>query len=66
MKATLEFNLPEESEEHNSAINGWKYQLILEEIFNYLRRQEKIGNTHLNIEDIRSAVVEIRDQQGVY
>lgn len=33
MKATLEFNLPEEQEEFRDAVNGTKNQIILDEIW---------------------------------
>ena len=37
MKAKLEFDLPEESNEHNDALNGTKYKLIISEILEWLR-----------------------------
>lgn len=38
MKATLEFNLPEEQEEHELALNGHKYKIAVEEIWNQVFR----------------------------
>lgn len=41
MKATIEFNLPEENEEFNNAINGVKYKIIVQDIMNNLRSKLK-------------------------
>jgi hypothetical protein len=41
MKVILEFDLPEETDEHELAINGHKYQRILYEIDNKLRARIK-------------------------
>lgn len=38
MKAILEFNLPEEREEHTEALNGWKYKLQLDEVWDKVFR----------------------------
>lgn len=37
MKAILEFNLPEETEEHESALNGGKYKAEIENFSSKLR-----------------------------
>ena len=50
-KAMLKFNLPEESEEFDSAFNGWKYKLYFEEVWqNLFRPRHKHGypNARLN------------------
>jgi hypothetical protein len=44
MKATLEFNLPEETEEFETASNGWRYKSILCELDNHLRSKVKYEN----------------------
>lgn len=41
MKATLEFALPEETEEFETASNGWRYKSILCELDNHLRSKVK-------------------------
>jgi len=41
MKATLEFNLPEETEEFNDAVNGWKWKVAISTLDNYLRGEIK-------------------------
>lgn len=66
MKAILEFNLPEETEEHEQALNGWKYQSVLNKILNYLHSQEELGKDSLTIEEIRKSIIETRDQRGIY
>jgi hypothetical protein len=41
MTGKLEFNLPEERDEFDLAINGWKYKSVLAEFDNYLRSKVK-------------------------
>lgn len=41
MKATLEFELPEETEDFDIATNGWKYRSVLCDIDNFLRSKLK-------------------------
>jgi hypothetical protein len=43
MKATLEFNLPEEREEFEIALRAGKLQAALSEFENFLRAQLKYG-----------------------
>ena len=38
MKAILNYNLPEEREEFETALNGWKYKLTLDEMWDVLFR----------------------------
>lgn len=40
-KATLTFNLPEESEEHHIAINASKYYCLIEDVRDYIRIRSK-------------------------
>ena len=44
MKATLEFNLPEEREEFKSASDGWKWQSVVWDFDQMLRGKIKHGN----------------------
>jgi len=60
MKATLEFNLPEDREEHNYALNGILYSIVLDEIDNFLRTKLKYHYESLS-EDTQAAYQEIRD-----
>jgi hypothetical protein len=41
MKATLEFTLPEESEEHQLAVDGIKWRGVVSDILEELRRDRK-------------------------
>lgn len=40
-KAKLIFSLPEESEEHQDALNGWKYKAAISDMYQYIRRKLK-------------------------
>lgn len=41
MKALLRFDLPEELEEHQTALDGWKWKAAVEEMGEYLRSKLK-------------------------
>jgi hypothetical protein len=43
MKATIEFNLPEENEEFNIAVNAVKYYATLHDMDEFLRCKLKYG-----------------------
>jgi hypothetical protein len=59
MKATLEFNLPEEAQEFRTAINGWKFKSVLNEINEDLRSKIKWQD---DIPDeVRFALQAVRD-----
>ena len=48
MKATLEFNLPEDQEEFNHATNGFNYYMALVEMDQWLRAEYKYnGNEEM-------------------
>lgn len=44
MKATLEFNLPEENEEHKDAINGSLWKSVVWDIDQHLRSKIKYAD----------------------
>ena len=44
MKATLEFNLPEEYDEHMNALQGLTWQMVLMNVDNKLREISKYGD----------------------
>ena len=55
MKAILEFTLPEETDEHELAVNGWKWQMILRQIDDKLRSRLKYEtNTDWDYKTIES------------
>lgn len=66
MKAVLTFNLPEESEEHLTALNGWRYKLVLEQLDNNLRSLIKYENKEtILIQDVRDTICMILNDYGI-
>jgi hypothetical protein len=59
MKATLEFNLPEEAQEFRTAINGWKFKSVLNEINEDLRSKIKWQDDMSD--EVRFALQAVRD-----
>ena len=59
MKATLEFNLPEEAQEFRTAINGWKFKSVLNEINDDLRSKIKWQDDMSD--EVRFALQAVRD-----
>lgn len=57
MKATLEFNLPEESDEHRVAVQGMDWQMLLFEVDQKLRDTVKYGDS----EQLADYAEKIRD-----
>ena len=57
MKATLEFNLPEEEQEHRDAIEGTSWKLAVWDLDQILRNALKHGSSGL-CEDSRDATLE--------
>ena len=57
MKATLEFTLPDEQDEHYNAINGGTFRYCLQELDGELRNWLKHGHT---FEDAHNALVAVR------
>lgn len=70
MKATLEFNLPEESDDHTTALNAWKYRAALSEVFGVLRSKSKYDETITDeqqdlIDMLRNEFSKILDDLGI-
>jgi len=66
MKGVLEFNLPEEDEEFNNAQFGWKYKLVIQDMFNWLRSKSKYEDvTSVTIEEVREKLVDLEDKYNV-
>lgn len=60
-KVILEFNLPEEQEEFETAYNGHRYRATVDDIFSEIRRIDKYSETtSLTLEEIRELLVKIR------
>lgn len=53
MKATLEFELPQDASEHQTALDGWKWRMIVNETLENLRHDLKYNND-LNSETVRN------------
>ena len=58
MKAKLTFNLPEEQEEFNDAVNGNAFKAVIWELDQWMRSQLKHGDL---ADDVHEKVQEIRD-----
>ena len=58
MKAILEFNLPEEGEEHKMALHGLKYYGIIESVLEHIRTKIKNECYH---DERREILEEISD-----
>lgn len=64
--ATLTFQLPEESEEHQLALDGVKYKMVIDEFNNWLRELEKHqGISAVTISETRAKLAEIQSGQGI-
>lgn len=69
MKAILEFTLPEESHEHQDAIQGSQWKWALTEVVDYLRNQIKHADNSADeyraFERTRERVSEILEERGL-
>jgi hypothetical protein len=59
MTATLTFNLPEEQEEFQDAVNGNAFKAVIWQIDQYMRSEVKHGNYSEEVTDI---ITEIREE----
>jgi len=60
MKATLEFNIPEDNEEFNRAVKAADYYVCIFDLFQYLKREMKYNEQLSDIE--RSTFERIREE----
>ena len=62
MKAILEFNLPEETDEHSYAINGAAYRIVIEAVLEHIRRRLKYEDQTVErqqvYEELRAVIIE--------
>lgn len=71
MKATLEFDLPEEQESFENAINGHNWRNVVEDLDNWLRTNTKYAPDEVptqylkGLEDVRDKIREIAFDNGV-
>jgi len=48
MKVTLDFNFPEEREEMEFAVSGYKYFAVIQDVKKYIRTKIKCGELSIN------------------
>lgn len=69
MKATMEFDLYEERDEFDEAVNGRKYKMVLWNMDQYLRGKLKYEDLPEGVEDAlqktRDKLHELADDEGV-
>jgi hypothetical protein len=65
MKATLEFDLDHERDEYTSAINGWRYKGVIDDLLDWLRNKEKWESTfEMKVDEARQKIMELmRDNE---
>lgn len=69
-KVTLEYDLNEEQEEMESAINGWKWKMLVWNLDQHLRSELKYGDEHTEsayaaVEKIREKLHELKNEHGL-
>ena len=64
MKATLEFNLPEDQDDFNYANNGFKYYLSLVEMDEWLRSEYKYNDKE-EMYEVREKLRQIISENNV-
>lgn len=70
MKETLEFELPQDASEHQTAIDGWKWRMILNETLENLRHDLKYNNdlnseTVKNLESVRAFIFQRMTEENL-
>lgn len=66
MKVILEFDLPEETDLYQHAMNGTRYLYVLQELDNELRSLVKYENKEvISIEKVRDLIRSLSDERGV-
>lgn len=65
MKAILEFNLPEESDEHQCAVDGMRWRSAMHALDRKLREIEKHSDAELIAGRVREMLYEAMEDSGV-
>lgn len=66
MKAILEFNLPEDTEEFKMATEGWRYKSTIDDIFAKLRQHTKYESKYtFTDEEIITMINTAREENGL-
>lgn len=59
-KLILEFSIPEETEDAQMAQDAWKYKLVIEDLYSFIRSQVKYENkVSIKFEALREKLNEI-------
>lgn len=67
MKVTLEFNLPEEGEDHIIAINGWRWRSVVSVMLNRLKQKIKYDDVEMiNVEEVRQMIFKIIEEEELF
>jgi hypothetical protein len=65
-KATITFNLPEESHEHLMTINAGKYFGVLWDLNEWLRDQSKYQNREtIPVDEVREQLYKLLEESGI-
>lgn len=69
-KVTLEFNFNEDREEMESAIDGWKWKMLVWDLDQHLRSELKYndkltGEAYEAVEKIRETLHELKSEAGL-
>ena len=69
-KVNLEFNTDEEREDMESAINGWKWKMLVWDLDQHLRSELKYnvelkGEAYEAVEKIREKLHELKSESGL-
>jgi hypothetical protein len=69
-KVTLEFDLIEEREDMEAALNGWKLKMMVWDLDQHLRSELKYNNkltgeTYEAVEKIRERLHELKNESGL-
>lgn len=69
-KVTIEFDTNEEREDMESAINGWKWKMLVWELDQHLRSQLKYndkltGDAYEAVEKVREMLHELKSDSGL-
>ncbi len=65
MRVKLEFHLPEDKDDFDLAMDGWKYKLVLSHFRLWLDDWKHRDKDLLRVEDVRDRLHEIAEEWGV-
>jgi len=66
MKAILEFDCPEQEQELQTAIDGYKWKFVVSEIDRQLRNQSKYEDVEtISIDSVRKIITDVINDYGL-